>query len=86
MRDLTLAIILATRIKFEPPIEVVPPRPGQAFALIHLPVTPAVLLASTALNVLRALPRFSGHSSRAISAGGGGCRIPSPSWRAPRRS
>jgi hypothetical protein len=30
----------------------VPPRPGQAFALIHLPVTPAVLLASTALNVL----------------------------------
>jgi hypothetical protein len=52
VRDLTLAIILATRIKFEPPIEVVPPRPGQAFTLIHLPVTPAVLLASTALNVL----------------------------------
>jgi hypothetical protein len=52
VRDLTLTIILAARIKYEPPIEVVPPRPGQAFALIHLPVTPAVLLASTALNVL----------------------------------
>jgi hypothetical protein len=52
VRDLTLAIILATRIKFEPPIEAVPPKPGQAFALIHLPVTPAVLPTSTALNVL----------------------------------
>lgn len=52
VRDLTLAIISATRIKFEPPIEVVPPRSGQAFALIHLPITPAVLPTSTALNVL----------------------------------
>jgi hypothetical protein len=52
VRDLTLSIILATRIRFEPPIEVVPPKPGQAFALIQLPITPAVLATSTALNVL----------------------------------
>jgi len=52
VRDLTLCIVLAERLKVEPRIELPEPKPGQAYAPIHQPITPAALLSGTAFGVL----------------------------------
>lgn len=52
VRDLTLCIVLAERLKVEPRIELPEPKPGQAYAPIHHPITPAALLSGTAFGVL----------------------------------
>jgi hypothetical protein len=52
VRDLTVVIIAATQLKFEPRIELPEPSPGQPLAPVLAPVTPAALSVATALNVL----------------------------------
>lgn len=56
VRDLTLCIILATRMTCEPRIELPEPKAGQAFAPVHEPIT------------LAALPQFAAYGVLAIAA------------------
>ena len=50
--DLTLCIILDLRLKVEPQIELPEPKPGQAYAPIYEPITPAALSSATAFGIL----------------------------------
>ena len=52
VRDLTLAVIVASQLKFEQRIALPEPGSGQPFAPMLEPVTPAALSVSTAANVL----------------------------------
>jgi hypothetical protein len=52
VRDLTLCIVLATRIKLEQRIELPEPKPGQVFTPVYEPITPAALSQHAAFGVL----------------------------------
>jgi hypothetical protein len=52
VRDLTLCIVLAERLKAEPRVELPAPKLGQAYAPIYQPITTAALPLRTAFGVL----------------------------------
>jgi len=75
VRDLTLCIVLAERLKVEPRIELPEPKPGQTYTPFYQPITTAALPSRTAFGVLASVATV----LETLTRGGAGQRLrPNP--------